>query len=160
MHKRRLERAARETEIETEVTAALQEAERWQKQEKWPEALSAVKQAEGLLTAGGSDELRERVHQLRKDLEMVLRLEEIPLPASQEYGKWWDWETEDRAYRQAFADYGIDVAEPAGRRGGGPDSRAARGGGPTGRCTGRLGLLPRSQGSGRPSDAGGGGASR
>ena len=103
------ERIAHELAIQAEVNTTLQDAERWQQQEKWPEALSAVKQAEGLLTAGGSAELRERVRQLRKDLEMVLRLEEIPLLACQEFGKWWDWETADRAYRQAFADYGIDV---------------------------------------------------
>jgi eukaryotic-like serine/threonine-protein kinase len=103
------ERAARVMAIQVEINTALKEAERWQAQEKWQEAQSAAKRAEGLLAAGGGDEVRVRVQQLRNDLDMVLRLEEIPLLASQQFGKWWDWETADRAYRKTFADYGIDV---------------------------------------------------
>ena len=104
------ERAARQTAVEQEVNLALKEAEQWQEQAKWPEALSAAKRAEGLLAGSGSDELRERVHQLRKDLEMVLRLEDIPLLSSEMKENNFDWESADRAYAQAFADYGIDVA--------------------------------------------------
>ena len=104
------ERATRATAIQAEVNTALKEAERWQEQAKWPEALSAARRAEGLLAGGGGDELRERVHQLRKDLEMVLRLEEIPLLSSEWKIDKFDHEIADRAYAQAFADYGINVA--------------------------------------------------
>ncbi len=105
------DRAARQTAVEHEVSLALKEAEQLQELAKWPEALAAAKRAQGLLAGGGSDELRERVRQLRKDLDMVLRLEDIRLVAS----KWtkddkFDHETADRSYAQAFADYGIDVA--------------------------------------------------
>src|SRR5207248_3561203 len=85
------------------------EAEQWQEQAKWPEALSAAKRAEGVLAGGGSDELRQRAHDLCKDLEMVLRLEEIRLLSSELKEDEWDYEGADRAYTQAFADYGIDV---------------------------------------------------
>ena len=54
------DRAARQTAVEQEVNLALKEAEQWQQQEKWPEALSAAKQAQGLLVGGGSDGIRDR----------------------------------------------------------------------------------------------------
>src|SRR5262249_23163896 len=104
------DRAARQMAVEQEVNLALKEAEQLQEQEKWPEALSAAKRAEGLLAGGGSDELRERVHQLRKDVELVLRLEDIRLLSSEWKDEKDDFETADQAYAQAFADYGIDVA--------------------------------------------------
>jgi tetratricopeptide (TPR) repeat protein/serine/threonine protein kinase len=104
------DRAARQTAVEYEVSLAVREAEQWEKQAKWPEALSAAKRAQGLLAGGGSDDLREHVHQLRKDLEMVLRLEDIRLLSSEWKNDKFDLETADRAYAQAFADFGINVA--------------------------------------------------
>ncbi len=104
------DRAARQTAVEQEVKLAVKEAEQWQEQGKWPEALSAAKRAEGLLAGGGSDELRERVHQLRTDLDMVLRLDDIRLLSSEWKDDKFDFESADQAYTQAFADYGIDVA--------------------------------------------------
>ena len=103
------ERAARQTALELEVSLALNEAEQLQEQAKWPEALSAAKRAQGLLAGGGSEALRERVHQLRKDLEMVLRLEDIRLLSIETKDNEFDWDNADRTYAQAFADYGIDV---------------------------------------------------
>jgi tetratricopeptide (TPR) repeat protein len=103
-------RQARQAAVELEVNLALKEAEQWQEQLKWPEALSAAKRAEGLLAGSGSDELRERVRQLRKDLEMVLRVEEIPLLMSDMKENEFDYEAADQAYVKAFIDYGIDVA--------------------------------------------------
>ncbi|MHB8954089.1 MAG: tetratricopeptide repeat protein [Pirellulaceae bacterium] len=104
------ERAAHELAMQAEINLALQEAERWQAQGNWPEALSAAKRAQGLLAGGGSDELREPVHQLRHDLEMVLRLEDVRLLSSYWKDDKFDDKTADRAYAQAFGDYGIDVA--------------------------------------------------
>ena len=104
------DRAARQTAVEQEVKLAFKAAEEWQEQGKWAEALSAAKLAEGLLAGGGSDELRERVHQLRKDLDMVLRLDDIRLLSSEWKDDKFDFESADQAYAQAFADYGIDVA--------------------------------------------------
>ena len=114
------ERAVRQAAVEQEVSLALKEAERWQDQAEWPEALSAAKRAEGLLVGVGDGELRERANQLRKDLEMVLRLDEIQLLRSELKKGQFDNEKADRAYAQAFADYGIDVMrlpveEPAAR---------------------------------------------
>jgi tetratricopeptide (TPR) repeat protein len=103
------ERATREAAIQAEVTTALNEAERWQALEDWPEALSAVKRAEGFLAGGGDGVPRGHVLQLRNDLEMVLRLEEIRLRSSEIKDNKFDWETADGAYARAFADYGIDI---------------------------------------------------
>jgi superkiller protein 3 len=91
------------------VSLALKEAEQLQGQEKWPEALSAARRAEGVLAGSGSEELHERVRQVRKNLEMVLRLEEIPLLWSEWKADQFDYETADRAYAQAFGDYGMEV---------------------------------------------------
>jgi eukaryotic-like serine/threonine-protein kinase len=104
------DRTARQTAVQQEVKLALKEAEEWQEQGKWPEARSAAKRAEGLVAGGGSDELRERVHQLRKDLNMVLRLDDIRLRSSEWKDNKFDFESADQACAQAFADYGIDVA--------------------------------------------------
>ena len=49
------DRAARQTAVEQEVNLALTEAEQWQEQAMWPEALSAAKRAEGLLAGDGGD---------------------------------------------------------------------------------------------------------
>jgi serine/threonine protein kinase/tetratricopeptide (TPR) repeat protein len=103
------DRTARQTAVDREVNLAVKEAERWQEQGKWPEALAAAKRAQGLLAGGGGDELREGVHQLRKDLEMVLRLDEIRFLASESAVGQFDWESANRAYAQAFREYGIDV---------------------------------------------------
>src|SRR5262249_13829644 len=77
-------------------------------QEKWPEALVAVQRGEGVL-AGVGGELRDHLHRLRKDLEMILRLEGVWLLATEIKKSSPDWDAMDKGYARAFADYGIDV---------------------------------------------------
>ncbi len=72
------DRATRQAAIDVEVDVALKEATRLQAQRKYAEALSAAQRAEALLS-GSSQELQQRVGDLRKDLQMVLRLENLPL---------------------------------------------------------------------------------
>jgi hypothetical protein len=65
---------------EGEARAALQEALHLQQQEKWPEAFSAVRRAQGVLAGIGGDRgLRQQVEELGKDLEMARRLQEARL---------------------------------------------------------------------------------
>src|SRR5262249_34238065 len=71
--------AARQTATEEKARGALEEAAALQGKKRWPEALEAVKRAEGILANSGSEELRQRVKERRADLEMVLRVEEIRL---------------------------------------------------------------------------------
>jgi tetratricopeptide (TPR) repeat protein len=103
------DRTARQAAVEQEAGLALQEAERLLEDRKWPEALEAAKRAEGVLAGSSSGELPERVRQLRKDLEMVLRLDEIPLQMYWTEEGALDLEGLRRAYAAAFADYGLDV---------------------------------------------------
>ena len=110
------DRGARFELTEREVTRALLEAAMFQARAKWPEALDAVKRAEGFLAVGGSEQLRRRVLDRRSDVDMVLLLEQIrlPRPIKGTEGAYenLDW---DAAYRAAFREYGIDVIalEPA-----------------------------------------------
>src|SRR5262249_2140703 len=66
------ERQTQQEMIEREVKNAVMEANRLQGESKWAQALSWVTRAEGILAHGGrNEELRQRVHALRADLEMV-----------------------------------------------------------------------------------------
>jgi tetratricopeptide (TPR) repeat protein len=104
------DRAAQRATTEREVIRALDEAAMLEAQAKWSEALEAAKRAEGILAAGASAEMRRRVGELRKDVEMVLRLEEIWTPRD---SRRWAGErfraSRAAAYATAFREYGIDV---------------------------------------------------
>jgi serine/threonine protein kinase/Tfp pilus assembly protein PilF len=104
------DRGARSELTEREVTRALLESTAFQKRAKWSEALEAVKRAQGVLAWGESKQLRRLVDEQRKDLEMVLRLDEIrqPRPVKAIEGGYdrLDWGTD---YIAAFRTYGIDV---------------------------------------------------
>jgi tetratricopeptide (TPR) repeat protein len=105
------DRAARQAAVEGEAQLALEEAQRLLGQGKYPDSLSAAKRAEGLLAAGGGKELRARVRELRNDLEMVLRLEEIRIQKTITWpdDSFIDNAGRDAAYAKAFRNYGIDV---------------------------------------------------
>jgi serine/threonine protein kinase/tetratricopeptide (TPR) repeat protein len=109
------DRAVQAAAAKQHVIRALDEAATLQGQAKWPEALEAARRAEGFL-AGGDAELRQRVDAVRKDLEMVLRLEEIRFPrlGGGSEGDW-DEAAMDGGFARAFREYGIDVdtLEPA-----------------------------------------------
>src|SRR5262249_53058135 len=80
-----------------------------------------VQRAEGVLAhGGGSTALRQRVQDLRKDLEMVAKLEEILLEAAEVKDEKFDSARKGPEYAAAFREYGIDVnalgAEEAARR--------------------------------------------
>jgi serine/threonine protein kinase/Flp pilus assembly protein TadD len=101
------DRAARWAMTEREVNLALDEAAVFEAQAKWPQALEAAKRAEGIVAAGASAELRSRVQELRTDVEMVLRLEEIWMPRVGG-GSYFDSRSAV-AYAAAFREYGIEV---------------------------------------------------
>ena len=103
------DRAVREAAVELEAGRAFDEAERWMDQEKWPEALDTIKRGKGVMAGGGSDELRDRAEQLQKDVEMMLRLEEIGQQVAELQTGWHEWDAVHDGYAKAFADYGIDV---------------------------------------------------
>jgi tetratricopeptide (TPR) repeat protein len=93
------------------VRLALHEAIRLQEQARWPEALSAARRAEGLLASGPvSDGLQQTVQERRKDLEMVAKLEDVHVRGTAVINGHFDNASRDAAYREAFAECGIDVA--------------------------------------------------
>ena len=78
------DRQIRREAIEQEANLALAEADRLQSAGKYAEALSAAKRAEGLLTTGGSEDLRQRASLRRADLELVEKLAEVRIRRSEE----------------------------------------------------------------------------
>jgi serine/threonine protein kinase/Flp pilus assembly protein TadD len=94
---------------EGEARAALREAAALLEQERWPEALSAARRAEGVLAGVGADPaLWREARTLIEDVEMAQRLQEASLEviAASEDG---DLGASDAAYAAAFAAYGLDV---------------------------------------------------
>jgi tetratricopeptide (TPR) repeat protein len=101
------QRAAAERAVE----AALDRADLLQQQERWQEALAVLTLAESQLASRGLDVLRQRVAGRRRDVDMLLRLEEARLQASAvSKEKGFDWAGADRLYAKAFADYGLDLS--------------------------------------------------
>jgi serine/threonine protein kinase/Tfp pilus assembly protein PilF len=104
------DRAARQAAAAVQADLALQEAKRLQEQEKWPEALSAVKRAEGILAVGADPLLNQRAQEQARDLEMAIKLEDIRLSSVAGPDGRYDFVGRGRAYAAAFREYGIDLA--------------------------------------------------
>ena len=97
----------RSMRINAEIEAALQEAERLQAQAKWSEALANVTRAMSLVSnSGSSEQSHPRVREQLKDLNAVLRLEEIRLQCRSVRVN--DSMT-DHSYAAAFQQYGIEI---------------------------------------------------
>jgi serine/threonine protein kinase/Flp pilus assembly protein TadD len=96
---------------EGEAREALREATRLQQQEKWAEALSAVRRAQGVLRGiGANPGLRKQADELGKDLEMARRQEEAQLQqAAGEKDGYFDFAASNAAYGKAFRWYGLDL---------------------------------------------------
>jgi tetratricopeptide (TPR) repeat protein len=103
------DRAAQQAATEREGNQALEEAATLQRQKKWPEALEVAKRAEGVTANGGSAALRQRAGELRRDLEMVLLLEDIRLRGSDVRDGHFNTMRKVADYEDAFREYGIDV---------------------------------------------------
>src|SRR5262249_3031670 len=96
-------------ETERDVETALQEATRLLKEAKWADAKTAVARAQGRLGDGGSADLRQRIRQVRADLDLVRRLEGIRLEQAQVRDGTFDSRRAGPAYALAFQKYGLDV---------------------------------------------------
>jgi serine/threonine protein kinase/tetratricopeptide (TPR) repeat protein len=105
------DRAVRQAAADQKAEIILSEAESWQEQRKWPEALTAVKRAEGMLASDGSEPLRRRIDELRRDVEMMLRLDDARFQGldGPTNGKDFNFEVMESAYREAFHADGIDL---------------------------------------------------
>jgi tetratricopeptide (TPR) repeat protein len=104
------DRAIRSAIQENEVTRALEEARYFYEHDRQPEAIATVERAAAILEPGHAhEELRARVQQWRKDLELVGRLDEIRLEESAVRNEHFDTATAAPAYRDAFRQYGLDL---------------------------------------------------
>jgi tetratricopeptide (TPR) repeat protein len=78
------------------------------------QARQALERADGRLAGGGPPQLRERLQQLRDDLDFAAELEEARMTAlemaKEVYD--WNWAGADAAYARAFAGRGLDVTGP------------------------------------------------
>ncbi len=100
------ERAA----LQGAVEADLERAALFQQQERWGEAQAVLASAAGLLEGRGLAGLNQRRGPIRRDVDMVLRLEEARLQmaaGSTETG--FDFAGADRLYAEAFEWYGLPV---------------------------------------------------
>jgi serine/threonine-protein kinase len=108
------DRTARKSLAEAAASSALDEATRLIERESWANALASVKRAEAVLASGGyGGEWIARARELRRNIELILRLEEIQFSPETELVwkgtvRLYDSEA-DRKYAQAFREYGIDV---------------------------------------------------
>jgi serine/threonine-protein kinase len=96
---------------ETNVELLLSEARRRQGEEKYAEALAAVRQAEGVSQGGDLREsLRQDVAELRADLDFLATLEEIRMQQAelQPDGRTLDRERALPMYQRAFRELGLD----------------------------------------------------
>jgi serine/threonine protein kinase/Flp pilus assembly protein TadD len=104
------DRGARREQTATDIDVALREAQRLQDQQKWPEALAVVRQAQALLNSGGGDEeLRQRVRERAADLDLLVRLEDSRLTWAAVKGNTLNYREADAAFARAFQEHGIDV---------------------------------------------------
>ncbi len=102
-----VERGTRRAESAFAVDQALDSAERSAQASKWQEAMSAVNLAEARLEPG-DDSLRQRTLSLKRDLAMVVRLDEIRQAMAAVKDDRFDIQSGDRQYAEAFRNYGID----------------------------------------------------
>jgi serine/threonine protein kinase/Tfp pilus assembly protein PilF len=108
---------AHEWTVRRELTAqaveqALEEAASWQRQLRLPEALSAVRRADGLVRGGTADEaLRRRVRARLANLELLEALDNASLEGATVKDGNFDLDRANSLYRDAFRAAGLDVVE-------------------------------------------------
>jgi serine/threonine-protein kinase len=121
------DREARWAKLTGEVESILQDVDRLEGEQKWPEALAAAERAEAAMAGGEADDaMRERLGARRRELAFVVRLERIREDRVGEGEGIFNLAGATRDYAEAFRDYyGVDLealppAEAAARLGAKP----------------------------------------
>jgi tetratricopeptide (TPR) repeat protein len=91
------------------ATTDLDRGEELERGGHWDEARLAAGRVEARLAAGASEKLSWRLAQLRADLGLVARLEDIRLEQASVREEHFHTAHGDSAYREAFREYGLDV---------------------------------------------------
>jgi tetratricopeptide (TPR) repeat protein len=104
------DREARQARLTGQVELILEDVDRLEDEQKWPEAQVAAERAETALAGGEADDaLRQRVGELRRDLEFVARLDRIRQGGATIFGLELKFRQVVADYATAFRDYGIDL---------------------------------------------------
>jgi tetratricopeptide (TPR) repeat protein len=99
----------RQARVTRQVESIFREMDRLEKEQKWPEALEAIRRADAAMASGEAyPATAERVHQRLKELEFVDRLERTRIESS--VGSF-SIAIAEREYARAFLDFGVDVNE-------------------------------------------------
>jgi serine/threonine-protein kinase len=107
--------------LETDIARDLEAARDFCRKDRLREASAVLDHAQALAArAGTDDDLRERVAQVRKDVDMASRLEAIRLDRAAVKNEHFDWNGPALRYAEAFRDYGLDLDQFE------PDKAAAR----------------------------------
>jgi serine/threonine-protein kinase len=107
--------ATAQADAERAVGEYLEEAERLQQADRWPEALQVIERAAGRLGDRGPALLRERLELRRRTAALVADLEDAHIEGMTAGQTGLDYTGPDRVYRAAFARYDLDpgVLPPA-----------------------------------------------
>jgi tetratricopeptide (TPR) repeat protein len=108
-HREKAEQAA----IERAADEDLQDMVAWQQKSAWPEATAALERAKGRLGAGGSVELRNRLDQGVRDMELTARLDAIRLRRANQFGDKAAFSRSDKDYEEAFSAAGLGGPQEA-----------------------------------------------
>jgi serine/threonine-protein kinase len=95
------------TQLRQAVEADLTEVARLQGVARWAEARAALGRADARLGSGGPSDLRGRLEQIERDLNLVARLDGVRLERSIQVGRRFDYESADRSYAGEFAEAGL-----------------------------------------------------
>jgi tetratricopeptide (TPR) repeat protein len=104
------DRAARQARLTGQVELILEDTDRLERDQKWPEALAAVGRAEAALAGGeAGDAIRRRVATARRDLAFVAELDRIAQERWAVVEGKFNHAGAARDYARAFRAYGVDI---------------------------------------------------
>jgi serine/threonine protein kinase/tetratricopeptide (TPR) repeat protein len=104
------QQAARQGKVAGQVESIFAEEDRLEAEQKWPEALVAVRRAEAAVAGGEADPATaQRVRERIKDLEFIHRMEQIRMEAATTVEGRFDFSGVGRDYAGAFSEYGVAV---------------------------------------------------
>jgi tetratricopeptide (TPR) repeat protein/tRNA A-37 threonylcarbamoyl transferase component Bud32 len=103
-------RAERQAKEANQLDLIVEEVERFESEQRWPEVLAAAKRAEAVIASGDVDDAtRRRALELLKDVAFIDRLEQVRMASATWLAKSFDFAGADRKYADAFREYGVDV---------------------------------------------------
>ncbi|MBL8821679.1 MAG: tetratricopeptide repeat protein [Planctomycetia bacterium] len=104
------QQADRQAKVAEQVGSILVEVDRLEGEQKWPEALAAVRRAEAAVAGGEADAvIDDLIHRRMRDLKFIDRLETIRVEMSATVEGKLRYTSADLDYCQTFRDFGVDV---------------------------------------------------